>query len=56
MEIIPYSNDHKADYLALWYRATKIGHPFLSEAQLSEQRDALANIYLDMAERIRDDR
>ena len=50
MKIIPYSNDHKADYLGLWYRSTKIGHPFLSEEQLSEQRDALANTYLDMAE------
>ena len=49
MKIIPYSNDHKADYLGLWYRSTKIGHPCLSEEQLSEQRDALANTYLDMA-------
>lgn len=50
MEIIKYKDAHKEDYLALWYRATKVGHPFLTEEQLAEQKEALANIYLDMAE------
>ena len=51
MEILPYSIYHKADYLALCYRAIKIGHPFMSEEEQSEQRDALADTYLDMTER-----
>jgi putative acetyltransferase len=50
MGIIKYEASHKDEYLGVWLRSTKIGHPFLTADQLAEQKEALANIYLGMAE------
>ena len=36
--------------LEVWYSASKVGHPFLSEAFFEEERHNIATLYLPKAE------
>jgi putative acetyltransferase len=50
--IRPYA-DHDLDQLVdIWYRASLLAHPFLSDAFLETERPAIANKWLPMSETI----
>ncbi|TWT95184.1 putative N-acetyltransferase YjaB [Botrimarina colliarenosi] len=45
-----YQEDDVADVVAVWEAATRLAHPFLSEAFLTQERHNLPNLYLPNAE------
>ncbi|WP_207461856.1 GNAT family N-acetyltransferase [Azospirillum sp. SYSU D00513] len=48
--IRPYETADHAECLAVWLSASRTGHPFLSEADLAEQKPLVADLYLPSAE------
>ena len=50
MHIRRYIPDDHSAALDIWLRASRVGHPFFSEAELAEQRKLVASVYLPRAE------
>jgi putative acetyltransferase len=50
MRLRPYAPRDRDEVLAVWLAASRVGHPFLSEADLAEQRRLVAEVYLPRAE------
>jgi len=48
--IRPYQNIDLNDLLAVWERATKLAHPFLTAPFLEQERHNIPNIYLPIAD------
>lgn len=48
-EIRPYAPEDTERLLAIWYDASRVGHPFFTEEQLSEQKRLVRDIYLPQA-------
>jgi len=47
--IRPYCPDDLDEVVRIWYEASKVGHPFLSEEQLAADREEIVNKYIPMA-------
>ncbi|MDJ0756057.1 MAG: GNAT family N-acetyltransferase [Ardenticatenaceae bacterium] len=45
-----YQKDDLDDLLEVWYHASLVGHPFLDDAFLNQERENVAKIYIPMAE------
>jgi len=50
MQIRRYIPDDHAAALDVWLRASRVGHPFFTEAELAAQSKMVADIYLPRAE------
>lgn len=50
MRIRPYTPEDREALLEVWHAASRIGHPFLGEADLARQRELVADVYLPKVE------
>jgi putative acetyltransferase len=50
LEIRRYAPDDRDELLAVWLDASRVGHPFLSEADLAWQRQLIIDVHLPEAE------
>ena len=50
MTIRPYTDEDLEELLDVWYRASLVAHPFLSEAFLTTERREISGRWLPMAE------
>ena len=44
-----YHEDDLDEVMRVWYEASKVGHPFLSEEMLQEDRQEIINMYIPIA-------
>ena len=49
-KIRPYTPEDRDRLVEIWHQASRVGHPFLSERDLSEQKVLVKDIYLPKAE------
>lgn len=49
-KIRPYTPKDRDRLVEIWHQASRVGHPFLSEQDLSEQKVLVRDIYLPKAE------
>lgn len=50
--IRPYRSKDLGDVLELWHQASRIAHPFLTEAFLEKERAEIAERWLPVAETV----
>lgn len=48
--IRPYTPEDRDRLVEIWHQASRVGHPFLSEQDLAEQKVLVRDIYLPKAE------
>ena len=49
-KIRPYTPEDRDRLVEVWHQASRVGHPFLSEQDLTEQKVLVRDIYLPKAE------
>jgi len=47
--IRPYHERDCETVLDIWYRASRVGHPFISDAELRRQREEIRTVYIPKA-------
>jgi putative acetyltransferase len=48
--IRPYTSENQVQLVDIWHEASRVGHPFLSEQELDEQKVLVRDVYLPKAE------
>jgi len=50
VEVRPFEAADRTSVITIWLRASRAGHPFLSDAEIGMQQQLVETVYLDKAE------